>query len=231
MLFFDPLYLLFVAPALILVLFAQHRVSSTYHQYAEVPNLQGISGWEIARRLLRATSLKHVEIEVSPGELSDHYDPTQKVLRLSPGVYQGSSVAALGIVAHEVGHALQDREGYAPMRFRASLVGAANFGTSLGPIFFFLGLMLNIAGLIWLGFIAFAGAVLFSLATLPVEHNASERAKLLLQSNGLVSVADAEGVNQVLAAAKLTYVAAALQALLTLAYFALRAFGGSREEE
>lgn len=228
--FFDPLYLLFVMPALLLMLYAQHKVRSTFETYSQVGNMYGLTGAEAARRLLQASGLAHVSIEGTEGDLSDHYDPTQKVLRLSPRVYGSASVAALGIVAHEVGHAVQDQRGYVPMKVRAGLVPVANLGSSLGPIFFIVGLLINFSGLIWLGLLAFTGAVAFSMVTLPVEWDASNRARRMLQSYGLVSAQDYDAASKVLSAAALTYVAAMLQAVLTLVYFAFRAFGGSRED-
>ncbi|MBI2885642.1 MAG: zinc metallopeptidase [Chloroflexi bacterium] len=231
MFFLDPLWFLFAIPPLLVMFYAQHRVQSTYQRYAEVANAVGMSGAEIAARLLRAQGLSQVELEMSEGHLSDHYDPTSKTLRLSPDVYSASSVAALGIVAHEVGHALQDAQAYAPMQLRASLVPAVSFGSSLAPWLFLAGMFFQFVGLIWVAVIFFAGAVLFHLVTLPVELDASNRARALLQANGLVTVTEFEAADAVLKAAALTYLAALLQATAQLLYYVLAALGLSRRDE
>lgn len=232
MFFFDPVYFLFMLPPLIFMLYAQYKVSSTYSKYSRVANMQRISGAQAARSLLEANGLPGVGIERTSGRLTDHYDPRNKVLRLSPEVFGNSSVAALGIVAHEVGHAVQDRTGYAPMRIRAALVPAASLGTNLGYIFIMLGFILYaLAGtdfgysLIWIGILLFAAAVLFTLVTLPVEYNASRRARQMLRNTGLVSVRESEAASAVLSAAALTYVAAMLQAVASLLYYVLAALG------
>ena len=218
--FFDPRYLLFALPAMALVLFAQWRVRSAYARYSEVRNAYGLTGAEAARRLLDWAGLRHIPVQVVPGDLSDNYDPQSKVLNLSQGVAHTPSVAALGIAAHEIGHALQDAQAYAPLRARAAIVPAANLGTSLGFWIFFLGLIIHpLHFLAWVGVGLFSIAVLFTLITLPVELNASRRARTLLSSSGLASPTEMEGVSAVLNAAALTYVAALAQALATLLYF------------
>ena len=225
------LYLACIAPALLFMLYAQSKVSSAYKKYSKISNMQGITGAQAAQRLLRANGLNNVNIESTKGKLTDHYDSRHKVLRLSRDVYASPSVAALGIVAHEVGHAVQDRVDYIPMKARSALVPVANVGTHLGYIFFFLGLILYIFGagfgynILWLGIFLFSAAVLFTLVTLPVEYNASNRARQMLRSTGLVSVKEYDAVSAVLSAAALTYVAAALQALANLFYFILVALG------
>jgi len=178
-----------------------------------------MSGAQVAQALLRDRGLNQVRVEEVAGELSDHYDPTSKTLRLSQGVYRSSSVAAMGIVAHEVGHAVQDATGYAPLRLRAALVPAVNIGSNLGYIFFIAGILIGFTGLAWLGVGFFSLGVVFSLVTLPVEFNASNRALAMLQSNGLVSVEEYRGANDVLSAAALTYVAAVAAALGNLLYY------------
>ena len=218
--FFDPRYLIFALPAFALVLFAQWRVRSAYARYSEVRNAYGLTGAEAARRLLDWAGLRHIPVQVVPGDLSDNYDPRSKVLNLSQGVAYTPSVAALGIAAHEIGHALQDAQAYAPLRARAAIVPAANLGTSLGFWIFFLGLIIHpLHFLAWVGVGLFSIAVLFTLITLPVELNASRRARTLLSSSGLASPTEMDGVSAVLNAAALTYVAALAQALATLLYF------------
>jgi Zn-dependent membrane protease YugP len=218
--FFDPRYLIFALPAFALVLFAQWRVRSAYARYSEVRNAYGLTGAEAARRLLDWAGLRHIPVQIVPGDLSDNYDPRSKVLNLSQGVAYTPSVAALGIAAHEIGHALQDAQAYVPLRARAAIVPAANLGTSLGFWIFFLGLIIHpLHFLAWVGVGLFSMAVLFTLITLPVELNASRRARTLLSSSGLVSATEMDGVSAVLNAAALTYVAALAQALATLLYF------------
>lgn len=226
--FFDPLWLVFAIPPLLLMLYAQHRVQSTYARYAQEANMLGMSGAEAAARLLRSEGLGDVSLEISEGHLSDHYDPTSKTLRLSPDVYSTPSVASLGIVAHEVGHAVQDARAYAPMRVRAGLVPAVSFGSSLAPWLFLAGLFLQMAGLVWLAVVFFAGAVLFHLVTLPVELDASRRARIMLQANGLVSTQEYAAADAVLRAAAFTYIAALVQASAQLLYFVFTAMGMTR---
>ena len=228
--FFDPMYLLFAAPALIIMLYAQYRVSSTYKKYSKIPNMQKKTGADIALLLLRANGLGDVKVEETKGMLTDHYDPRHKRLRLSKDVYRLSSVSAMGIVAHEVGHALQDSVGYFPMKVRGALVPVVNIGTWLGYGFFLLGIFLSVTNLVWAGVVLFSGAVVFALVTLPVEFNASVRARQMLKSNGLVTTAESDGVSAVLSAAALTYVAALLQAVSSLVYYIFVATGMSRRE-
>jgi Zn-dependent membrane protease YugP len=224
----NPTYFVFIAPALLLMLFAQFKVQGTYRKYSQVANRLGISGLEAAQRLLRANGLNHVEVKGIHGQLSDHYDPRSKELRLSEGVARSASVAALGIVAHECGHAVQDKAGYFPLRLRAGLVPMVNIGGYLGYIFFLVGLFLQMTGLVWLGVAFFSGGVLFALATLPVELNASNRATQMLESAGLVRGQDElKQAKSVLNAAALTYVAALAMALLQLLYYISIAAGMS----
>ena len=228
MLMWNPNYLIFIAPALLLMLFAQFKVQGTYRKYSQVANRSGISGLEAAQRLLQANGLNHVEVKGIRGQLADHYDPRSKELRLSEGVARGASVAALGIVAHECGHAVQDKAGYLPLRLRAGLVPMVNIGGYLGYIFFLIGLFLQITGLVWLGIIFFSGGVIFALATLPVELNASNRAMQMLKSAGLTRGQDElKQAKSVLNAAALTYVAALAMALFQLLYYISIAAGMS----
>jgi Zn-dependent membrane protease YugP len=228
--YFDVRYLLFSLPALLLALFAQWRVQSAYRKYSRVRNMRDISGAEAARTLLRSNGLGNVDVQATRGFLSDHYDPSKKVLRLSQEVARNPSIAALGIVAHEVGHALQDQADYAPLRVRSGLVPMVNLGTWLGMILFFVGLVIEFTGLVWVGVLFFSGSVVFALVTIPVERDASRRALQILKADGLVGTTDIKGVQAVLSAAALTYVAALAQALSQLLYFVLLATGMSRRD-
>ncbi|HZK48097.1 MAG TPA: zinc metallopeptidase [Thermoleophilia bacterium] len=215
--FFDWTFILLL-PALALSLYAQWKVKTTFAHYSKVPSGRGLTGAAGARLLLDAGGLSHVPIEPVQGRLSDHYDPRTKVLRLSPDVAGRDSLAALGVAAHEVGHALQDAEGYAPMRVRASLVPAASLGSNLGMILFIVGLFIGRNPLLMnAGILLFSAAVLFTVVTLPVEFNASRRALALLSSRGLLVSTEVDGARKVLSAAGLTYVAAALMAVAQLA--------------
>lgn len=229
--YFDPLYLIFALPAMLLAMFAQWKVSSSYSKYSQVRNTHNLTGEQVAAYLLRANGL-NLGVSGTPGQLSDHYDPRNKTLYLSTGVARTPSVAALGIVAHEVGHAVQDHQGYAPMRLRAFLVAPATIGPSVGYILFFVGIFLNFAGLAWLGILFFSASLLFALATLPVEFNASQRALAMLRSSALVGPGEVDAAKSVLTAAALTYVAAAAQSLSTLLYFVfvLLGMGGRRRD-
>jgi len=221
--------MIYMLPAFILMLVTQWYVSSSYRKWSKVPNRNRLSGAEAAQRLIRNSGLYDVQIEGVAGNLTDHYDPRQKVLRLSQGVYQSQSVAAVAIAAHELGHAMQDHEGYFPLRLRAALVPAVNIGSMLGWILIFIGLLIQSTGLAGLGLIIFAVGALFALATLPVELNASARAKRLLTETGLITGEDERrGVNQVLNAAALTYVAALITAVMQVLYFGSMIFGGRR---
>jgi Zn-dependent membrane protease YugP len=227
--FFDPLYLVFALPGLLLGLWARSRVNGAFNKYKKVRTAQNVTGAQVARTLLDAQGLHHVQVEEVQGFLSDHYDPRSKVLRLSPEVYRTPSVAAAGIAAHEMGHALQDAGGYFPLQIRSAIVPAAQFGSSLAPWLFIGGLLLNFTTLAWVGLILFGAAVAFTLVTLPVEFDASKRAKKLLASNGIIIGNEAAGINKVLDAAALTYVAAAVSAIGTFLYYLLLLTGGRRD--
>lgn len=229
MFFYNTTYLLFMAPAFLLTMGAQIYVNATYRKWGQVGVSSRISGAEAAQRLTRFAGLYDVSIEGSRGRLSDHYDPRSKVLRLSPNVAQDSSVASLAIAAHELGHAMQDREDYLPLRFRTMLVPAVNIGSYLGWILIMAGLLLNLINLAWLGVIVFSGGAVFALATLPVELNASSRAKQLLAESGLIRTQEEKkGVNAVLNAAALTYVAALFSSIMQLLYWTSLVAGGRR---
>ncbi len=230
MFFYNSSYLIFMLPAFILMMVAQWYVSSSYARWSKVPNRSGLSGAEVARRLIDRGGL-NVSVEQTQGRLSDHYDPREKVLRLSPGVAQSASVASAAIAAHELGHAMQDRDDYFPLRLRAALVPAVNIGSFLGWILLMLGIFLQMTGLAWLGVFVFAGGAVFALATLPVELDASSRARQLLATAGIITdEQERGGVNTVLNAAALTYVAALFTAILQLLYFAsiVMGMGGRR---
>ncbi len=225
--FWNPLYFLISLPALLLALYAQWKVRSTYRKYLNKPNSAGITGLQAARLLQRQAGVS-LRIEGTQGELSDHYDPRHKVLRLSNNVARSSSVGAVAIVAHEFGHAVQDARAFALLRLRSGLVPVVNFTSWLGPILFFVGMMFNSRSLATAGVLFFAGAVVFSLLTLPVELDASRRAISLLKESGIVR--DSEGVQgarKVLSAAALTYVAALAQSLSTMLYYVM-VLGGMR---
>ncbi|HAL61127.1 MAG TPA: zinc metallopeptidase [Chloroflexi bacterium] len=230
MFYFDPMYLIFALPALILAFFAQYKVQSTYAKYSRVRNTRGLTGLDAARWLLGSSGLSHVSVEGARGRLSDHYDPRKKVLRLSGEVAYSQSVAALGIVAHEVGHALQDQTNYAFLRLRTGLVPVVNLGSYLGFILFFIGILLQFSGLIWLGIIFFSGSVVFAFLTLPVEWDASRRALQMLRAGGLVDSSELKGAQAVLSAASLTYVAALAQAISSLLYYIFIALGMRRRD-
>jgi len=182
--FFDPLYMMMIAPTFILSLVAQGWVKSAFAKYGKIANRRGMTGAEAARRILDASNLSQVRIEPAKGFLSDHYDPRTKVLRLSPDVYSRPSLAAVGVAAHEAGHALQDAKEYVPLKIRSALVPAAQFGSKLAFPLIFLGFILNAVGMIKVGVVLFSGAVLFQVVTLPVEFNASSRARHVLVGHG-----------------------------------------------
>ncbi len=226
--FFDPRYLIFMAPAFIIMLVVQWYVQSSYKKWSQVPARSRMSGSQAAQRLIQRGGLYDVSIEGVSGNLTDHYDPRKKVLRLSQGVYQSNSVAALAIAAHELGHAMQDKDEYFPLRFRAALVPAVNIGSYLGWILIIIGMLLRVTELAWLGVAVFSAGAVFALATIPVELNASARAKRLLVESGLIVGDDEQrGVNSVLNAAALTYVAALITAVLQLLYYVTLIFGMS----
>jgi Zn-dependent membrane protease YugP len=220
--FFDPVYLLFAIPPLLLGLWAQFRVQSAFRQYSKVRTANGMTGAQAARAILDANGLHNVAVERVGGMLSDHYDPSHKVLRLSESVYGTPSVAAVGVAAHEAGHALQDKLHYGPLRLRSAIIPAVSIGSWLGPIIFMIGFFMSGATgntIAIIGLIFFSMTAVFALVTLPVEFDASKRAKQQLVTSGLMSPQEIKGVDQVLDAAALTYVAAALQAILTMLYY------------
>jgi Zn-dependent membrane protease YugP len=217
--YFDPMYFLYVIPPLLLGLWAQARVKSTFNRYSKVASGRNLTGAQAARMLLDSAGLQNVDVERVPGNLSDHYDPRSKTLRLSEGVFGSASIAAVGVAAHEAGHALQDQVNYGPLKVRSAIVPAVRVGGMVGPILFFIGLFLQFTALAWVGIVFFGATALFALVTLPVELNASSRAKQVLVTNGILTPQEVQGVDKVLDAAALTYVAAAVQSLATLLYY------------
>ncbi len=227
---FDPLYFLFLGPALLLSLWASMKVKSNFKRYSRVATSRGITGAEAAAEILRREGINDVKIVSTSGMLSDHYNPVTKTLALSEEVYSSRSIAAVGVAAHEVGHAIQHARGYAPLWLRSILVPTAGIGSSVGYIMMFLGLIIASQGLVLLGAALFSMVFLFQVVTLPVEFNASSRAKAILVNQGIITQNEKTGVDKVLNAAALTYVAAAISTLMTLLYFLLRSglLGGRR---
>lgn len=228
--YWNPTYWLFVAPALLLMLYAQWRVRSTYSKWGRVPNSRGILGVKAADELLRQGGLYGLRIQGVPGELTDSYDPRSKTLNLSEGTARGASVASLAIVAHEIGHAQQDATGSFLLQLRGGIVPAVNIGSQLGPILFIVGLIMQFTTLMWVGIALFSLAFVFALITLPVELDASNRAMQMLTSSGLVVGSEEhKGARSVLNAAALTYVAAMIMALMQLLYYVSLASGRRRQ--
>jgi len=229
--YFDSTMLL-VIPALLLALFAQARVKSAYAKYSKIGTRAGIPAAAAADRMLRDQGNDAVTLQRVPGTLTDHYDPKKETLSLSEGVFDSPSIAAVGIAAHEAGHAMQKRDAYGPLQLRTLVVPVVSFGSTLSMPIFLVGLLASWRPLVWAGIILFALTVVFSLITLPVEFNASRRAVAMLNRSGILSGPDEEkGVRAVLNAAALTYVASALGALLQLLRLLLIARGGSRRRD
>nr|WP_315316773.1 zinc metallopeptidase [Treponema denticola] len=214
--YFDYYYLVLVVPTLLLSLYAQFKVKSAFSKYSQVQTIRKISGKEAAALLLRSNSISDVSIQRIGGSLSDHYDPSHKVLRLSEPVYDKTSIAAVGVAAHETGHAIQDKEKYAPLVLRSTLVPVANIGSTAGPYLALAGIIFRMNLLLNIGIILFACAVLFYLITLPVEIDASRRALKVLEHNAVLNQEELKGAKKVLSAAALTYVASALTAMANL---------------
>jgi len=224
--YFDPYFLLLVVPALILGLVAQGLVRSTFSSYDKIPNARGLTGEAAARAVLASRGLAQVRIAKVQGTLSDHYDPRDEILSLSESTYGRSSISAVGVAAHEAGHAIQHAEGYLPNRIRSALVPAANIGSMAGPYLAIFGIVLDFGILINLGILLYAAAVVFYLVTLPVEIDASRRAVSIIGELGLLSSDEIDGAKKVLRAAAFTYIASALAALASLARLILLARGG-----
>lgn len=232
MFFFDPMYLCFMIPAIALMGFASWYVRHSYTKWSQVRATSGLTGHQAAQRLISTGNLYGVQVQGTGGQLSDHYDPRNKTLFLSQGVANSPSVAAVAIAAHELGHALQDAEEYFPMRVRSMLVPAVNIGSNLGWILILIGLILQQVNIAWIGVAVFSAGALFALATLPVEFNASARAKQLLYETGIVQTEEERrGVNQVLNAAALTYVAGLITAVMQLLYYVFLVGGMGRRRD
>jgi uncharacterized protein len=227
----DPVYFLFIGPALLLSLWASFRTKSTFKRYSKVGTARGMNGAQAAQLLLDRAGISDVQVVATRGVLSDHYNPLTKKLALSEPVYASTSIAAVGVACHEAGHAIQHAQKYKPLWLRSALVPTANIGSSLGYIGMVLGLVMQSQGLFFLGVVLFSAVVMFQLVTLPVEFDASARAKRLAFEYGLVLEQERVGMSKVLNAAALTYVAAAVSTLMTLLYFLFRAglLGGSRD--
>jgi uncharacterized protein len=228
---FDPMYFLFLAPGILLAVWAQFRVQSAYSSASQIPSRSGVTGAQAADVVMQQSNVHGVQIEPTEGFLTDHYVPGEKVLRLSPPIYAGHSLAALGVAAHEAGHAIQDDRRYPLLTIRNAIVPIAGFGGSISWILIAIGFMLQAMALITVGIILFSATVVFQLVNLPVEFDASRRARLALVEGGLVTQEEDETVRSVLSAAALTYVAATLTSILTLLYFLFRAglLGGHRD--
>ena len=219
---FDPLYIAMLAPVLLFSFWASWRVKSNFKKYSEVTSYSGITGAEAARRILSANGLGDVAIEETSGWLSDHYSPSERVLRLSPDVYGSSSVAAIGVAAHEAGHAIQHGKGYAVMSLWQMLAKPAAIGSNISYWLIIIGMAMQAFDLAVVGLVLFAVVVAFQIVTLPLEFNASSRAKRLIVETGILGREESEGVNKVLGAAAMTYVAAAASSIVTLLYFVIR---------
>ena len=229
---FDFRYFLFVLiPGLLLMGLAQWRLRSTFARYRQIANSRGLTGAQAAEAVMRAAGVYDVGIEPIAGELTDHFDPGAKMLRLSEPIYSGRTIAALGVAAHEAGHAVQQHVGYVPMSLRAGLVPVANIGSGIAPYIVLGGLWTQLTGLAWIGVILFAGATLFALVTLPVEYDASARARRLLAESGLVTREEYGGVQAMLNAAALTYVAGFAASMLQLLYYVMLVTGMGRRRE
>jgi Zn-dependent membrane protease YugP len=226
MLFMDPRYLMFMLPGLLLMMLVQWYVKSAYNRWSQVAARSRMTGAEAAQRLIQAGALYGVQVEGIAGNLTDNYDPRTKVLHLSRGVFASNSVAALAIAAHELGHAMQDKEDYFPLRLRSAIDPAVSIGSYLGWILIIIGILLQMTQIAWLGVLVFSGGAIFALATLPVELNASARARQLLSQSGLIQGEDEmRGVSNVLNAAAMTYVAALVAAVLQLLYWVTLVMG------
>ena len=225
---FDPMYFIVLAPAMLLMMWAQWKTQSAFQKGLQIP--AHLTGAAAAQLILQRAGIENVHVEETPGMLSDHYDPTNKVLRLSPDVFRTRTASAVGIAAHEAGHAIQDAKSYAPLVLRNMAVPAAQFGPTLFMVLFFAGMMIGSIGLMQLGVIAFSGIAVFQLINLPVEFDASNRAKALLTEYQMIGPEEMTYVNDVLNSVAWTYVAGTLQSVLQVGYYALMVFGGHRDD-
>jgi len=230
--FFDPIYFLFIGPGLLLSVWASFRVKRAFNKYSKVRSARGLTGAEAAQEMLDCAGIGDVKVVPTSGWLSDHYNPVNKTLALSESVYRSNSIAAIGVATHEAGHAIQHAQNYAPLWVRSTLVPTANIGSGVGYMVMMLGLVFASTNMVLAGAILFSAVLLFQIVTLPVEFNASSRAKVLVVEYGIISAQEREGMDRVLNAAALTYVAAAVSTLLTLLYFLMRSglLGGGRRD-
>ena len=224
--YFD--YLWFMLPGLLLALYAQFKVKHTFSVYSKVSNSRGLTGADAAREVLRQNGVDNVRIERVSGELTDHYDPRSNVIRLSDSVYSSVSVAAVGVAAHEAGHAVQYAQSYGPIKLRAAIVPACNIGSQIGIPLAVIGAVMDFYGLVIAGIALFGLAVVFQIVTLPVEFNASRRALQAINSSSLLTGDEYSGARRVLTAAAMSYVAAMIQAIMTLLYYVTRLTGNRR---
>jgi len=231
MFYVDPMYFVIVGPPMLLSMWAAFKVKSTFHRYNQVPAASRASGAEVARELLLRNGLD-LPVEEFAGELSDHYDPRVRKLRLSSDVYRGRSIGAIGVAAHEAGHAIQHATGYQPLRLRHAIAPIAQFGSSAWIWVIMAGFLFGSLGLVQIGIVLFVGVVAFQIVTLPVELNASSRAKQMVYDTGFISDSERGGISKVLTAAAMTYVAGALTSIATLLYYLMRAglLGGRSDD-
>lgn len=228
-LYLDPLYFVFVIPAFLLTMWAQNRIRSTYGKWSQVANQRSVNGVEVARTLLPRENMDDVRVEVTSGQLSDHYDPQKNILRLSQSVAAQPSIASMSIAAHEIGHAAQDRDGYLWMKIRSGLVPLISIGSTLGYLIFGTGLFAADSAIAWIGVLLISGSAIFALVTLPVELDASNRALKMLSDYGLIASEDERhAARDMLTSAAWTYVAGAAQAIASILYFIFAFTGRSR---
>ena len=226
---FDIYYFIFIVPALLFSLLAQYKVNSTYSKYSKIGSARKLTGSQAARLILDMNGLRHVAIERVAGTLTDHFDPKTNVVRLSDGVYNNYSIAALGVAAHECGHAVQYAQGYSPMKLRSAIIPLTNFGSTISIPLILIGFMLTLDSLVIIGILLFSTVAFFQLVTLPVEFNASNRALAVLEQQDMLSAQELKGTKKVLSAAAMTYVAALITSLAQLLRL-IMVFGGRRRD-
>lgn len=224
---YDIYYFIFIVPALLFSLWAQYKVNSTYSKYSKVGSARRLTGSQAARLILDMNGLNHVAIERISGSLTDHFDPKTNVVRLSDSVYNNCSIAAVGVAAHECGHAVQYAQGYSPMKLRAAIIPLTNFGSTISIPLILIGFVLTLEPLVTVGILLFSTVAIFQLVTLPVEFNASRRALAVLEQQGMLSEQELRGTRKVLGAAAMTYVAALVTSLAQLLRL-IMVFGGGR---
>ena len=229
--YFDPMYYLFALPGLLIALYAQAKVKSNYSKYSRVQNSAGVTGADIAREILNQNGIYNVDIRRIKGNLTDNYNPRDNAIYLSDGVFGSNTVAAIGVAAHEAGHAVQHAVGYTPIKIRSALVPVCNFGAGISPFLLILGYVLNFAPLLYIALAVFSLSVIFQLVTLPVEFNASRRALAAIEGIGRFNDYELKGAKKVLGAAALTYVAALMQSILMFLYYALRILGSGNRRD